>query len=109
MIVSNLKYFIDNCDFEMFSTWLANVDPLALLLNPFVLVPLIIIFGLIAYPKTTYIGQKLVLYVPGVTYLFVTGVILKNDAINNTGPFVMAMIAFFGVAGWLIWTQFLEN
>ena len=109
MLAEKFKHFINTYDFDTFFNWLTNVDPVALLMNPYVFVPILIILALIAHPKTSYLGQKLVIYVPVSIYLFVTFVILRNDSISNTGPFIMAMAAFFMIVGWLIWTKLLND
>ena len=77
-MIYNVKYFIENCDFDMLWDWLENADPVTVLLNPYVLVTIIALVGLISYHRTSYLGQQLVLYVPAVGYLFVTVVILRD-------------------------------
>ena len=109
MLIGNLKYFINNCDFEMLSEWLAIAKPAEVLLNPYVLIPIIVVLGLLISPKTTELGQKLIMYIPAVGYLFVTGVVLRNDVVSNTGPFIMGIIAFFIITGWLIYTNFIAS
>ncbi len=109
MLKENVEYFIANYDFEMLMNWFTNVDPVAVILNPYVLVPLIIIVGMIMHPKTTTIGQNLVSAIPAIGYLFVTFVILKNDVISSIGPFIMAGVAFFGIIGFLVYTQLLKG
>ncbi len=110
-MVENIKYFINNYDFDMLMAWIskASEDPLGVMLNPWILIPVVIVVGMMAHPKTTELAQWLVSYVPAVGYLFVTGVVLSNDVISNIGPFVMAMAAFFMIIGWLIYTQLLNN
>jgi len=105
----DIKYFIDNGDFEMLMNWFNAADPVEVLTNPFVLIPLVAIIGMVIYPTTSAIGQKLLLYVPAAGFLFVTGVVLSNDVISNTGPFLMALVSFFMIVGWLIWTQLLSR
>lgn len=104
-----LKTFVETFNFTMLMNWATNVSVGELLLNPFVLVPLVILIGLMNYPKTAYLGQQLLLYVPAAGYLFVTFVILRNDSITNTGPFILAMGAFFLIVGWFIWTRLLGD
>lgn len=109
MLWSHIKYFMDNCDFDMLITWLTTVDPVTVILNPYVLIPIIVIVGLTFYPATSEFGQNLVIYSPIGIYLFVTAVILKNDVISSIGPFLMGMTAFFMIAGLIIWHQFLKS
>ncbi|MBI4664879.1 MAG: hypothetical protein HY751_00570 [Nitrospinae bacterium] len=104
-----LRSFVDSFDFEALMVFFTTITVNDLIVNPYVLVPVIIIIGLISYNKTAYIGQQLLLYVPAVAYLFITVIILKNDNITATGPFLMAMVAFFLVAGWFIWTKLLGD
>lgn len=108
-MVEQLKAFIDTYTFDMLMKWLMTVNIAELLLNPFVLVPIVVLIGMMSYSKTAYMGQQLVVYVPALLYLFVTFVILRNDSISNTGPFVMAMGAFFLIIGWFIWTRLLGD
>ncbi|MGK7346749.1 MAG: hypothetical protein ACNS63_13165 [Candidatus Nitrospinota bacterium M3_3B_026] len=109
MLVAKLKSFINTFTFEDLMYWIENVSPLDLLTSPWVIVPVVLIIGLIAYPHTSYFGQQLVLYLPAAIYLFITFVILKNGSISDLGPFIMAMIAFFIIVGWLIWTRLLKD
>ncbi|VAX25977.1 hypothetical protein MNBD_NITROSPINAE02-1646 [hydrothermal vent metagenome] len=108
-MIKNIRYFIDNYTFDMLMKWAENADPIAVLLNPAILATIVIVFGLTAYQKTTYLGQQLILYLPAVGYLFVTIVIAKNDNISDAGPFFLAITSFFMVIGWLIWTRLLRN
>jgi len=108
MLVENIKQFINTADFDTVFYWISNAD-LYTLLNPYILIPIFIIFALIAYPKTSHLGQQLILYVPAGVYLFVTVIVLKNDSISEIGPFIMAMILFFMIIGWLIWTRLLND
>ncbi len=109
MLIEKLKYFINNYDFEMLMEWLSAANPVDVLMSPYVFIPIIILLALLISPKTTEVGQKLVMYLPAVGYLFVTGVVLKNDVISNTGPFLMGIVAFFIICGWLIYTNFLSS
>ncbi len=108
-MIENVKYFWNNYDFDMLVHWLTNVDPVALLLNPVVFIPLVIIFGLMANQKTAYIGQMLVTYGPSIGFLFVTATVVRNGAITESGPFAMAMTSFFMVVIWFIWTKLLQS
>ena len=108
-MIEQVKSFINTYNFDMLMNWLTRVDIGELLLNPFVLVPIVIVIGLMSYSKTTYLGQQLLTYVPAILYLFLTFVILRNDSISNTGPFVMAMGAFFLIIGWFVWTRLLQD
>lgn len=108
-MVEKIKHFINTYDFDMLFNWLNTLDPITLLFNPYFIVPVVIILALVAYPKTSYLGQQLVLYVPAGLYIFVTVVILRNDSITEIGPFIMAMAAFFMIVGWLIWTKLLKD
>ncbi|VAX19678.1 hypothetical protein MNBD_NITROSPINAE01-1588 [hydrothermal vent metagenome] len=109
MLQENLKYFYDNYDFDMLEAWFSVADPVAIALNPFVFVPVIIVFAMFYSNKTIDLAQRLIVYVPALGYLFVTFVILKNDIISGTGPFIMSMIAFFMIVGWLLWTKLLKS
>lgn len=109
MLKENIEYFIANYDFEMLMDWFSNVDPVSVILNPYVLVPLIIIVGMVLHPKTSAIGQNLVFAIPAIGFLFVTFVILRNDVISSIGPFIMAGISFFGIIGFLVYTQLLKG
>ncbi|VAX17105.1 hypothetical protein MNBD_NITROSPINAE03-2023 [hydrothermal vent metagenome] len=109
MLKENFKYFIDNYDFDMLFEWINNADWLVVLMNPYVLVPIIIVLGLMFYPKTSAFGQNALIIIPAIGYLFVTFVILKNDIISSIGPFIMAGVAFFGIVGTLIYTQLLKD
>ncbi|HEB71183.1 MAG TPA: hypothetical protein ENI77_01000 [Nitrospirae bacterium] len=109
MLKENFKYFIDNYDFDMLFEWVNNADWLVVLMNPYVLAPLVLIIAMMMHPKTTAIGQNALIIIPAVGYLFVTFVILKNDIISSIGPFIMAGIAFFGIVGTLIYTQLLKD
>jgi hypothetical protein len=93
----------------MLMNWLSNASIGETLLNPFVLVPLVALIGLMSYSKTAYLGQQLFLYVPAALYLFGTFVILRNDSISNAGPFILAMGAFFLIIGWFVWTRLLQD
>lgn len=108
-MIDQIKSFIDTFTFDMLMNWLTNASVGETLLNPFVLVPLVILIGLMSYSKTAYLGQQLLLYVPAALYLFVTFVILRNDSITNTGPFILSMGAFFLIIGWFIWTRLLGD
>jgi hypothetical protein len=108
-MVEQLKGFINTFTFDMLMNWFSNASLGETLLNPFVLGPIVIIIGLMSYSKTAYLGQQLVTYVPATLYLFVTFVILRNDVISNTGPFLMAMGAFFMIIGWFVWTRLLGD
>jgi len=105
----SFQLFLDTFTFDKLMMFLSNASIGDIALNPFVLIPLLIIIGLISYPKTTYIGQNLLMYIPAIGFLFITGVILKNDSITNTGPFIMAMVSFFMIIGWFIWTKLLGD
>ncbi len=109
MLIENIKYFYANCDFDLLMNWLERADPVEVLLNPFVLGPLLIVIGLTAYSRTSELGQKLIIYIPTTGYLFVTFVILKNDNISSPGPFILAITSFFIIFGWLIWTRLLKS
>lgn len=109
MLKENFKYFIDNYDFDMLYEWIANADWVVVFTNPYVLVPLLIVVGMMFYPKTSAFGQTLLIVIPCIGYLFVTFVVLKNDIISNIGPFVMAGFAFFGIVGTLLYTQLLKD
>ncbi len=108
-MIEQVKSFIDSYNFDMLMNWLNRADIGEVLLNPFVLVPIVLVIGLMSYSKTAYLGQQLLTYVPAILYLFVTFVILRNDSISNTGPFVMAMGAFFLIIGWFVWTRLLGD
>jgi len=109
MLKENFKYFIDNYDFDMLFEWINNADWLVVLMNPYVLVPLVIVIAMMMHPKTTNMGQSALIIIPAIGYLFVTFVILKNDIISNIGPFIMAGVAFFGIVGTLVYTQLLKD
>lgn len=109
MLVENVKYFMANYDFDMVYEWISNADWMVVLMNPYILVPVIILVGMLMHPKTTGIAQMAVMVIPAVGFLFVTFVILSNDSISNFGPFIMAGISFFGIVGYLIWSQLLNN
>ena len=109
MLKENFTYFIDNYDFDMLVEWISNADWGVVLMNPYVLVPIVIIVGMMLHPKTTAIGQGALIVIPAIGFLFVTFVILRNDIISNIGPFLMAGVCFFGIVGTLIYTQLLKN
>lgn len=108
-MVEQIKDFIHTFTFDMLVNWLTHASVGETLLNPFVFGPVVVIIGLMSYSKTAYLGQQLLLYIPGILYLFVTFVILSNDVISNAGPFLMAMGAFFIIVGWFIWTRLLGD
>lgn len=108
-MIEQLKVFVNTFNFDMLMNWLNNASVAETLLNPFVLGPIVIIIGLMSYSKTAYLGQQLVVYLPAMIYLFLTFVILRNDVISNTGPFIMAMGAFFLIIGWFVWTRLLGD
>lgn len=107
--MGKLRYFVDNLDFDMLMTQITSASWIDILLNPLVLVFLVVTFALMSRNKTVYLGQQVVMYVPSVGFLLVTFVILKNDSITNTGPFIMAMTSFFIIIGWLIWTRLIKS
>lgn len=109
MLKENFSYFIDNYDFEMLTEWLSNADWVVVFTNPYVLVPIVIVVGMMMFPKTTAIGQSALIVIPAVGFLFVTFVILSNDEISNIGPFIMAGTSFFMIVGTLIYTQLLKG
>ncbi|MBF0293394.1 MAG: hypothetical protein HQK86_14690 [Nitrospinae bacterium] len=108
-MVEQLKGFVNTFNFDMLMNWLNHVSVAELLLNPFVLGPIVVIIGLMSYSKTAYLGQQIVVYLPAILYLSLTMVILRNDVISNTGPFIMAMGAFFLIIGWFVWTRLLGD
>lgn len=108
-MIEQVKSFIDTFTFDMLMNWISHASVGETLLNPFVLVPIVVVIGLMSYSKTAYLGQQLLTYVPAILYLCVTFVILRNDSISNTGPFVMAMGAFFLIIGWFVWTRLLQD
>ncbi|MBI5814823.1 MAG: hypothetical protein HZB29_04350 [Nitrospinae bacterium] len=105
----DIQYFIDHVTFDRLMTWITTMSIGDLILNPFVLVPVLVIVGLISYPKTTGLGQMLMMYVPAILYLGLTAAVLRNDSITNTGPFIMAILAFFMIVGWFVWTKLLGD
>ncbi len=111
MLVGNLKYFFNNGDFDMVMRWVNHAvsDPVSAVMNPFILVPLLISVGLMFSPKTTGMAQQMILYIPTLVFLGTTFVVLRNDSISDTGPFSMALVSFFIIIGWLIWTQLLSD
>jgi len=109
MFTQNIRNFIETGDFDTIMEFYRSTDISELIAMPAVFVPLILIVGLLAHPKTTYLGQKLMIWIPCLVWVGTTVVILKNDVISNTGPFIMGLVSFFIIIGYLIYSQLMAN
>jgi hypothetical protein len=106
-----LKSFWNTTDFNAVMKWIghASRDPAGTFMNPLVFGPIVLIFALLAYPKTSGLGQKLVVGVPMVGFIVLTVAVLRNDSISHPGPFMMALLSTFMIVGWYIYTKLLRS
>ncbi len=83
--MDNLLYFWNNYDFNRVMDWVGTAlrDPVGTMMNPWIAAPLIIMLALLANRRTAGLGQKLVIGVPAIGYLFVTLTVLRNDSISH--------------------------
>jgi hypothetical protein len=109
MFIENLKQFIERTDFDVLWAWLQNFNPAEVITMPAVFIPLAILIGILAHPQTSYLGTRVLLWVPPLVWIFVTVVVLKNDLISNVGPFILALVSFFIIIGYIVYSQLLAN
>lgn len=109
--MDSLIKFWNYYNFDMVMSWVGGAmrDPVGTLMNPWISGPIIVMLGLLANKRTAGLGQKLVLGVPAMVYLFTTLTVLKNDSISNAGPFMMALGAMFIIVGWLLYSRLLKS
>ncbi|MBF0169468.1 MAG: hypothetical protein HQK87_00020 [Nitrospinae bacterium] len=109
--MDQLKYFWNTYDFDRVMSWIGTAlrDPLGTLMNPWILAPIVIIIGLFVNQKTAGLGQKLIIGVPAIGYLFITLTVLHNDSISQPGPFMMGLGAMLIIVGWFIWDRLMKG
>jgi len=109
MFIENIKQFIATGDFDTVMEFLRTADPAEVIMMPPVLIPLVLTIGMMFHPKTVYFGQKIMMWFPALLWLSVSAVVLKNDDISNTGPFLLGLVSFFIVVGYLIYSQLMAS
>ncbi|MDH5638642.1 MAG: hypothetical protein OEZ04_09130 [Nitrospinota bacterium] len=109
MYTENIKQFIETGNFSTVREFLNTADPVEVLMMPPVFLVIVITIGLMFHPKTTHMGQKLLVWIPALLWLGVTGVVLKNDSISNIGPFILGIVSFFIVIGYMVYSQLMAS
>jgi len=109
MFADNLKDFWEHGDFSYVMAFIQKLDPAELIVQPHIFIPLAILIGLLAHPATSYLGQKMLMWMIPLTWIGVTIVVLRNDIISNIGPFILALVSFFIIVFYIIYSQLMAN
>ncbi|MDH5509873.1 MAG: hypothetical protein OEZ32_05895 [Nitrospinota bacterium] len=109
MYTDIIKDFIENGDFSTVMDFLKTADPVEVIMMPPVFLAIAITIGLMFHPKTTYLGKQLLVWIPALLWLGVTAVVLKNDSISQIGPFILGIVSFFMIIGYMIYSQLMAS
>jgi hypothetical protein len=103
----DLKYFVGTFNFDQLMALFTSGEYQVIFHNRIVIGVGVLLLALIAYPKSRDLGTTALVYtLVGIIY-GVGGVVLKNSAITDIGPFLLLITLALGAIGYVIFKKLL--